>query len=666
MKKKISNGVELWFGWFSTVRPGQGSLFVNVNPTFTTFYQPLSLDAFLLEYLRYQSLPRDFKPFHLKKINEIIKGVLVRPLHLKVPTERRIKKLLTGKKVTYFKYKPKANSKETYPLEKYFKENYNIKEPTGLFVEIMTDDDTSIAWPIEFCKIIEGQRYSNKKLTGRQRGEIIMETKLKPSFNEKETIRGTNEILQLPNDPTGVGMKVEPKMTEVDARRLESTDVKYAGKVMKPINGQWNLKDVKFVESGERLEFWHVVIFEQSRWISKADAVEFIKNLGRQCELQGMNIARVIPDIQHLQYMGPVSIKNAYEEAKKRLKRPPQMIVFIIPGEKSPINTELYEAIKRIMDTEIGCLSQCVSVDSKKNFRNQQYCANLAMKINLKLGGVNSMLPENKLNIRGEEVLFLGADVTHPKDKTGRSICAVVGSLDNQAARFITKYRDQERSGLEEILQIDEMIKDILKEYCDYQKRKGKVNKNEAPRLPPYIIMYRDGVSESQFERVLRWELPKIREACAGFRAGYEPKIIFSVVGKRHHTRIFPINPQSKKEADRNGNCLVGTVVDKKITHPTLNDFYLQSHYANQGTARPSHYTILHDDIKLTIDEFQGLSNTLCYNFQRTTSSVSIPAPTYYAHLTCARAKMYLTVSRGTIRLPKVHENLKNYPMYFM
>lgn len=26
-------------------------------------------------------------------------------------------------------------------------------------------------------------------------------------------------------------------------------------------------------------------------------------------------------------------------------------------------------------------------------------------------------------------------------------------------------------------------------------------------------------------------------------------------------------------------------------------------------------YTILHDDIKLTIDEFQGLSNTFCYNF---------------------------------------------------
>ncbi|GBB88480.1 hypothetical protein RclHR1_01500010 [Rhizophagus clarus] len=178
--------------------------------------------------------------------------------------------------------------------------------------------------------------------------------------------------------------------------------------------------------------------------------------------------------------------------------------------------------------------------------------------------------------------------------------------------------------------------------------------------------MYRSGVGESQFEQVLRFELPKIKEACVKFRKGYEPKIIFSVVVKRHHMRIFPVNPQNKSEADKNGNCLVGTVVDKKITHPTLNDFYLQSHYANQGTARPSRYIILHDDIKLPIDRFQTLSNTLCYNFQPTTSCISIPTPLKYAHLACARAKTYLIFTSGTTRLLKVHENLKNYPMYFV
>jgi eukaryotic translation initiation factor 2C len=678
VRKKIIGGVELWSGWFSTVRPGQGNLFINVNPTFTTFYQPLNLDEFLVQYLnpKNRKLPSSFNSFQLKRINEVLRDLLVRPQHLEsVKTERRIKKLLTTPKVNYFKYKPNINSSET-PLkeyfkgkvEEYFKDKGQPRESTNLFVEIMSDDDTKIAWPIEFCKIIEGQRYSNKKLTGRQRGEIISAAKLRPSMNERETIKGAQEILQLQKDPTGIGMEVSPNLTIVDARIIDSTDIKYAGKTMTPANGQWNLKNVKFVESGERLEFWHVIIFEQSNWMPKPEVIDFIGILAAQCEKQGMNvkITRNMPAIRYLQFRGPNSVKQAYDDAKKELNKPPQMIIFIIPGEKSPINTELYETIKRVMDTEVGCLSQCVSVDSRRNFRSPQYCANLAMKINLKLGGVNSNLPEEKLRLpNGKEVLFLGADVTHPKDKFGSSICAVVGSLDNKAARYVTKYQAQERSGKEEILKIDVMIKEILEEYCEYQKNVKK----EEIKPPPCIIMYRDGVSESQFERVLRFELPKIKEACAKFRQDYKPEIIFSVVGKRHHTRIFPVNPRNKDEADRNGNCLVGTVVDKKITHPTLNDFYLQSHFANQGTARPSHYTILHDDIKLTIDEFQSLSNILCYNFQRTTSSVSIPSPTYYAHLTCSRAKMYLKVSNNKDTPPellKLHENLKKYPMYFM
>ncbi|GBB83836.1 hypothetical protein RclHR1_01050010 [Rhizophagus clarus] len=684
LKKIIKGGIELWPGWFSAVRPGQGSLFINVNPTFSAFYQSSNLDDFLLQCFqpKYRNLPNEFNNFEMKRINKVLRGLLVRLQHLEpMQPERRIRKLLTTKQAARFKYKPKKDSNET-PLggyfndkkEKYYKDNNQPRKSTKFFVELMSNEDIKIAWPIEFCKIIEGQRYSNRKLTGTQQGEIILAAKRRPSLNESETIKGAKEILQLQNDPIGIGMKVLPNLTTVDARVLESTDIKYAGKTMKPINGQWNLKNMRFVESGERLEFWHVISFEQNRWMPENEAINFIENLARQCEQQGMNIAKVtrnMPAFQYLQYRGHESVKKAYNDAVKKLNRPPQMILFIIPGEKSPINTELYETIKRVMDTDVGCLSQCVSVDSKRNFRSPQYCANLSMKMNLKLGGVNSNLPEENLRLpNGDEVLFLGADVTHPKDKTGRSICAVVGSLDNQAARYVTKYRDQERSGREEILKIDEMIKEILEEYCEYQQKKKNIKKNEIV-LPLSIIMYRDGVSESQFERVLKFELPKIKEACDKFRQGYKPKVIFSVVGKRHHTRIYPINPQNGNEADRNGNCLVGTVVDKKITHPTLNDFYLQSHYANQGTARPSHYTILHDDIKLTVDQFQSLSNTLCYNFQRATSSVSIPSPTYYAHVACTRAKMYLITpnkaQKGSPpKLLKLSEKLKKYPMYFM
>ena len=52
-------------------------------------------------------------------------------------------------------------------------------------------------------------------------------------------------------------------------------------------------------------------------------------------------------------------------------------------------------------------------------------------------------------------------------------------------------------------------------------------------------------------------------------------EVTFVVVQKRHHTRFFPADP---KFADRNGNILAGTVVDKDIVHPFQYQFFMASH----------------------------------------------------------------------------------------
>lgn len=81
------------------------------------------------------------------------------------------------------------------------------------------------------------------------------------------------------------------------------------------------------------------------------------------------------------------------------------------------------------------------------------------------------------------------------------------------------------------------------------------------------------------------------------------PKVAITVivVGKRHHVRFFPVNPQNLNEADRkSGNCKAGTVVDRDIVHPVELDFYLQSHAGLLGTSRPAHYNVLYDDNNFT------------------------------------------------------------------
>eukprot|EP00271_Cylindrocystis_brebissonii_P009989 TRINITY_DN2586_c0_g3_i1.p1 TRINITY_DN2586_c0_g3~~TRINITY_DN2586_c0_g3_i1.p1 ORF type:complete len:190 (-),score=42.01 TRINITY_DN2586_c0_g3_i1:757-1326(-) len=127
---------------------------------------------------------------------------------------------------------------------------------------------------------------------------------------------------------------------------------------------------------------------------------------------------------------------------------------------------------------------------------------------------------------------------------------------------------------------------------------------------PQRIILYRDGVSEGQFQHVLAGELAALRQACRSLR--FSAKITFVVVNKRHHTRMFPDKgPDAKK--DNSGNVMPGTVVDLQICHPTEFDFYLCSHAGIQGTSRPAHYHVLFDENEMTSDEMQSLTNNLCY-----------------------------------------------------
>lgn len=61
-----------------------------------------------------------------------------------------------------------------------------------------------------------------------------------------------------------------------------------------------------------------------------------------------------------------------------------------------------------------------------------------------------------------------------------------------------------------------------------------------------------------------------------------------------------------------------------------------------QGTTRPTHYYVVHDEIGFTADQLQGLTNDVSYMFARATKAVSLVSPAYYADLACERGRCYL------------------------
>ena len=70
--------------------------------------------------------------------------------------------------------------------------------------------------------------------------------------------------------------------------------------------------------------------------------------------------------------------------------------------------------------------------------------------------------------------------------------------------------------------------------------------------------------------------------------------------------------------------------------------FRRTAHGGLQGTTRPTHYFVVHDEIGFTADALQKLTNAISYMFARATKAVSLASPAYYADLACERGRCYL------------------------
>lgn len=71
-------------------------------------------------------------------------------------------------------------------------------------------------------------------------------------------------------------------------------------------------------------------------------------------------------------------------------------------------------------------------------------------------------------------------------------------------------------------------------------------------------------------------------------------------------------------------------------------DFFLQSHHAIQGTAIPTHYIVLANEMGLSDAQIQEITWKMCYTYVRATVGVSYAPPAYYADRLCERGRVYL------------------------
>ncbi|PPS16050.1 hypothetical protein GOBAR_AA04519 [Gossypium barbadense] len=149
----------------------------------------------------------------------------------------------------------------------------------------------------------------------------------------------------------------------------------------------------------------------------------------------------------------------------------------------------------------------------------------------------------------------------------------------------------------------DKVDDSIMKEaLLDFYTSSGK-------RKPDQIIIFRDGVSESQFNQVL---IKLLRLASSLTRSGTLNIVV--IVG----------SPD---------NVLHGTIIDNKVCHPKNNDFYLGTHAGMIGITRQTHYHVLLDQAGFSADDLQEFVHSLSYMYQMSTPAIFVVAPICYAHL---------------------------------
>ncbi|XP_058832424.1 protein argonaute-2 isoform X2 [Topomyia yanbarensis] len=635
----LGGGREVWFGFHQSVRPSQWKMMLNIDVSATAFYKAQPVIEFMCEVLDIRDINEQRKPLtdsQRVKFTKEIKGLKIEITHC--GTMRRKYRVcnVTRRPAQMQSFPLQLENGQTVEctVAKYFLDKYKMKLRYPHLPCLQVGQEHKHTYlPLEVCNIVAGQRCI-KKLTDMQTSTMIKATARSAPDRERE-INNLVRRADFNNDAyvQEFGLAISNSMMEVRGRVLPPPKLQYGGRVSSmsgqnkvslalPNQGVWDMRGKQFF-TGVEIRVWAIACFAPQRTVREDALRNFTQQLQKISNDAGMPI---IGQPCFCKYAtGPDQVEPMFRYLKNTFNQL-QLVVVVLPGK-----TPVYAEVKRVGDTVLGMATQCVQAKNV-NKTSPQTLSNLCLKINVKLGGINSILvPSIRPKVFDEPVIFLGADVTHPPagDNKKPSIAAVVGSMDAHPSRYAATVRVQQHR--QEIIQeLSSMVRELL---IMFYKSTGGFK-------PHRIILYRDGVSEGQFPHVLQHELTAIREACIKLESEYKPGITFIVVQKRHHTRLFCAD--KKEQSGKSGNIPAGTTVDVGITHPTEFDFYLCSHQGIQGTSRPSHYHVLWDDNHFESDELQCLTYQLCHTYVRCTRSVSIPAPAYYAHLVAFRARYHL------------------------
>ncbi|KAJ8459913.1 hypothetical protein OPV22_032839 [Ensete ventricosum] len=687
----LAGGVCACRGFHSSFRTTEGGLSLNSDVSTTIIIKPGPVVEFLLENQNIQ----DPRQIDWAKANRMLKKMKIKAIHNKMEYKViGISKLACNMQT--FSMKERNSEGETQTVEmtvyNYFQNKRNITVTRSASMPCLDvgKPERPCYLPIELCHLLSLQRYT-KELSFQRRVSLAEKCSQKPLERMRVIADAVNDN-RYDKDPmlNACGVSIDTRMTTLTGRVLNCPLLKVGNmEDCVPRNGRWNFNQKTLLQPCELLHNqWAIVNFSGHCDLShlSRELIKCARNRGSKMEEPSVFLEE---DREWMRSDPILRVEKMFKKLETKFTEPPRFILCVLPERKIC-------PWKRKNLYQFGIVTQCIA--PPKSLKDQ-YLANVLLKINSKLGGINSLLSvECKRSIpliSQTPTMILAMDVSHgPPGLSFPSVAAVVGS---RHWPLISRYRASVRIQSPKLEMIDSlykpgengdegMVRDLL---LDFYKTNGGMK-------PAQMIIFRDGVSDSQLMEVLNVELNQIIKVFEHLGDTTMPKFTVIVAQKKHHTRFFI--------ADNSDNVPPGTVVDNTVVHPRNYDFYMCAHQGRLGTSRPIHYDVLLDEIGFAPDDLQKLVHSLSYVNQKGNAAVSMGktaslsllafclppsspppddvecsfpssvAPVCYAHLAARQLSQCFDLSdtsggdlpnkAGVPHLPELHENVRR-SMFF-
>ncbi|KAF0991931.1 hypothetical protein HZS_6718, partial [Henneguya salminicola] len=632
---------QIWSGWREKVMISPGSeLFLNIDLTYAAIVKKGELIDYIKKILGRENLSDLVTGYTNRDFNAVcveIKGMEIKCKHNSIT--KKVVQLVNETANSYTFEFTHEGENYTNNVREYFKLKYNtiLRYPEYPLVQI-GPISKNIYIPMELALIYKPQLYTG--------GETCINSEIIKYSSTDSTTRfdQTNKLVvegfvgaanSVLNE---FGLSIKTGMVQVAGMNLTAPAIHY-GYNKSTTSSRGKFFPPKGAVYYEPSKINNMVVYDFNSHTPKAN--DFWNKFIDIAEERGIRIS--FPKTKIISE----TMLNNWRNISQIIDTKADIIIFIVPND---LTTFQYGNLKSVCDLLKGNVSQVIkSINVSKV--NYNVISNILLKINTKAGGINfcAQVPPTLSNLIAKNIpyMIMGADVTHPTasqqmEGACASFASVVSSLDNDACKYTNQVVFNQR-GRDIIDSMDEVIQTSLLRY-------EQINKI----LPKRIFMFRDGLSEGQFFESRKVELHAMKKGISTFKQNYNPSITFMCVQKRHHTRFYDSGNVGSYD------CQPGLIVPDKLICEKLS-FYLLSHKNIKGTAKAAHYKLMYDDGNFSLSQLAEFAFALCHNYARCCSSVSIPAPTYYAHLGAFRTNIHRVFQESASDpVSNARKNLKN------